>query len=297
MRYTYKQPNIDYSRPQEETSGDYYQAIETDTYCEITEANYYPNLLINRAYHKGGTYQNSKGKTISYEYLSLELVDDKRYIKTWATIFFKGRDTDRLDELVTLLELKDEHGNPGFRFTPAQTQEKGKINEFVEDIQGKRIDAILYDFEYDDKGYIKYKIEGFFLNGLSAREYYSHIQQQDARDVKTCMSWMGNMVGTGVKPQQYGTPSVPVTNDVQIQNNAAYPQQMAQAPYPQQPAQAPVPQQMAQPAPQNQRRQRTPLPRQQQNMNAYAQAQQEFYQNAGYPQSPVPPQQEPDIPF
>ena len=300
MGYTFHQPASNFSKPQED-SDNFYRAVDTSTFCDITESNYYPNLLINRAFHKGGTYTNNKGKEVGYEFLSLELIDDQRYIKANCTIWMRGRDTDRLDELVVLLGLKDEHGNPGFTFKPCPTQEKGKISEFVEDMTGKRIDAVLYDFQYDDKGYIRFKIGGFFLNGMSASEVFQGVQPQNAHDIQACMSWV--KVGEGVAPLQCGTPPAP-SNDVQV--NAA---QMQQAPYPQQPVpqmqSAPVPQ-MQQPVSQPQapkapqRKQRTPLPRQTQIPSQYAQAQSNFYQNAAFPQPnnlQAPVIDEDEIPF
>lgn len=298
MGYTFHQPASNFSKPQED-SGNYYRAVDTSTFCDITESNYYPNLLINRAFHKGGTYTNNKGKEVGYEFIFLELIDDQRYIKANCTIWMRGRDTDRLDELVVLLDLKDEHGNPGFTFKPCPTQEKGKINEFVEDMTGKRIDAVLYDFQYDDKGYIRFKIGGFFLNGMSASEVFQNVQPQNAHDIQACMSWV--QVGQGVAPLQCGTPPAPV-NDVQV--NAA---QMQQAPYPQQPVpqmqSAPI-SQMQQPVSQSKapkRQQRTPLPRQQPaQMQQYTQAQQSFYQNAPFPQPQnlqAPVIDEDEIPF
>lgn len=279
MGYTFKQPTSDFSKPQEDSGSDFYKPVDTTTFCDITEANYYPNLLINRAFHKGGTYTNNKGKEVGYEFISLELIDDQRYIKANCTIWMRGRDTDRLDELVVLLGLKDEHGNPGFTFKPCPTQEKGKINEFVEDMTGKRIDAVLYDFCYDEKGYVKFKIGGFFLNGMSASEVFQHINPQNAHDIQACMSWV--KVGEGVAPLQCGTPPAP-SNDVQV-NAAPVP------PAPQAPQRTP------------RRTQRTPLPRQNQpQMQSYTQAQSSFYQNAAFPQPnavQMPVNDEDEIPF
>ena len=295
MGYTFKQPTSDFSKPQEDSGSDFYKPVDTATFCDITEANYYPNLLINRAFHKGGTYTNNKGKEVGYEFISLELIDDQRYIKANCTIWMRGRDTDRLDELVVLLGLKDEHGNPGLTFKPCPTQEKGKISEFVEDMTGKRIDAVLYDFQYDDKGYIRFKIGGFFLNGMSASEVFQHINPQNAHDIQACMSWV--KVGEGVAPLQCGTPPAP-SNDVQV-NAAPVPQQPPFAA----PVQQTVPVPPAPQAPQRtpRRTQRTPLPRQpQQNMTAYTQAQQGFYQNAAFPQPnnvQMPVNDEDEIPF
>ena len=295
MGYTFKQPTSDFSKPQEDSGSDFYKPVDTQTFCDITEANYYPNLLINRAFHKGGTYTNNKGKEVGYEFISLELIDDQRYIKANCTIWMRGRDTDRLDELVVLLDLKDENGNPGFTFKPCPTQEKGKINEFVEDMTGKRIDAVLYDFCYDEKGYVRFKIGGFFLNGMSASEVFQHINPQNAHDIQACMSWV--KVGEGVAPLQCGTPPAP-SNDVQV-NAAPVPQQPPFAA----PVQQTVPVPPAPQAPQRtpRRTQRTPLPRQTQpQMQSYTQAQSSFYQNAAFPQPnavQMPVNDEDEIPF
>lgn len=181
--FTITEPlNTDYTNQVEDG---FFSPINTANCEQIRSADYYSNMLINRATYNAGTKRNDRGETFEYNLLNMELVQTEATPQKVVdiTLSLNGKnDALRLNELIFLLDLRNEKGQLGFKFKTVNKD--GRTMTFVENLPGKRIGVVLDQFK--EQGiYVKCKVLGIFLNSKSYREIKGNITE--CSDLENCI--------------------------------------------------------------------------------------------------------------
>lgn len=226
-------PNL-YSEP---VKDEFFSARDTKGMAPLLAADFYPNVLINRASYSEGDATGKNGQPFHYELLNLEIIDVQTNRKADLSLSVNSKiDRLRIDELVYLLGLTDANGNPGLRLEHVDYNGRQWVAETT--TPGNMIDVVLDGFYQDKKGYVRCKCLGFFKNRRSCREIMCQISDDQLTDAKNCtLCCITSPRGVPIKIVEQQTPPPFAAKPTFAQGQTGF------APAPQQPrGPAPVPQ-------------------------------------------------------
>lgn len=255
--YKYQQPSRETGYKEQVEEG-FYKALPTDGMEQFKAADYYSNLTINSAFYKEGTKILDNGESYPWAFITCEVIDCNQNKKGWMSLSLTTQNgQERMNELVYLLNMKGQDGNPGINIREVAGTGQNFLVE--QNLPGKKISAVFDNFRENRQkaGQIDFKILGFFKDGRSAREIMANKPIEECRDLEDCIRSIKQPRGADIVLKESFNPvniniqrSAPVQNQSRppMQNQAMQtPAQQQRIPTPQRPNAPVIPQRQAAP--------------------------------------------------
>ena len=255
--YKYQQPSRETGYKEQVEEG-FYKALPTEGMEQFKAADYYSNLTINSAFYKEGTKILDNGESYPWAFITCEVIDCNQNKKGWMSLSLTTQNgQERMNELVYLLNMKGQDGNPGINIREVAGTGQNFLVE--QNLPGKKISAVFDNFRENRQkaGQIDFKILGFFKDGRSAREIMANKPIEECRDLEDCIRSIKQPRGADIVLKESFNPvgvniqrSAPVQNQSRppMQNQAIQtPAQQQRIPTPQRPNAPVIPQRQAAP--------------------------------------------------
>lgn len=224
--YKYQQPSRETGYKEQVEEG-FYKALPTEGMEQFKAADYYSNLTINSAFYKEGTKILDNGESYPWAFITCEVIDCNQNKKGWMNLSLTTQNgQERMNELVYLLNMKGQDGNPGINIREVAGTGQNFLVE--QNLPGKKISAVFDNFRENRQkaGQIDFKILGFFKDGRSAREIMANKPIEECRDLEDCIRSIKQPRGADIVLKESFNPvSVNIQRSAPVQNQSRPPMQ------------------------------------------------------------------------
>ena len=224
--YKYQQPSRETGYKEQVEEG-FYKALPTDGMEQFKAADYYSNLTINSAFYKEGTKILDNGESYPWAFITCEVIDCNQNKKGWMSLSLTTQNgQERMNELVYLLNMKGQDGNPGINIREVAGTGQNFLVE--QNLPGKKISAVFDNFRENRQkaGQIDFKILGFFKDGRSAREIMANKPIEECRDLEDCIRSIKQPRGADIVLKESFNPvNINIQRSAPVQNQSRPPMQ------------------------------------------------------------------------